>query len=252
MIEIHCHILPLVDDGARTKAEALEMARIAVMQGIDTIIATPHHANGAYENPSNSIRQAVLAFNDSLIEEGIPLTVHTGQEIRVYQELIEEWERGNLCTLAGSRYILLELPSSHIPRYLGDIIHEFIIRGLVPVIAHPERNAEIITSPHLLIPYIHQGALCQLTAQSVAGLFGRQIRKQSLKLCRSKMIHFIASDAHNCFRRTFFLQEAYQNISAALGEEYVQMYQSNAGHILRNNEIICYEPIPPRKKLLFW
>jgi len=251
MIDIHSHILPGMDDGARTMSDALEMARLAAMQGIRYVIATPHHANGHYETPAPRIRAAVEELNAQLNRAAITLTVYTGQEIRVFRELIEEWEQGSLCTLADSRYMLLELPSSHIPTYFGEIVHELVIRGVVPIIAHPERNAQINASPNELLTYIAQGALCQLTAHSLIGKFGRKIQRRSRLLCQSGMVHFIASDAHNCHYRAFQLKTAYEVAAKRLGEEREQFYRSNASRVIDNRRILCESP-RAIKRLKLW
>jgi len=251
MIDIHSHILPGLDDGARTMSEALEMARSAARQGIRYVIATPHHANGRYETPAPRIKSAVAELNARLNQASITLTVFTGQEIRVFRELIDEWEQGSLCTLADSRYMLLELPSSHIPTYFGEIVHELVIRGIVPIIAHPERNAKITSSPNELLTYIAQGALCQLTANSLIGKFGRKIQRNSRLLCQSGMVHFIASDAHNCHNRAFQLKMAYEVAAKRLGKEREQLYRSNASRIIENRTILFESP-RAIKRLKLW
>jgi len=252
MIEIHSHILPGLDDGSRTNNETLEMARIAVEQGITDVIATPHHADGTYYTPTSIVEQSVQVLNALLTAERLPLTIHVGQEIRVHQNLLDEWERKIVSTLAGSRYMLLELPAGYVPKYLNDLIYELSLRGVVPVIAHPERNKEIYSSPALLASLIEQGALCQITSHSLTGLFGRKIQKLSFLLCRSKLIHFVSSDAHNCYNRSFALRRAYQMLSKTLGSEMVEQYRANTLRLLNNQEIKYPEPIKLRRKLLFW
>ncbi|SEO63799.1 tyrosine-protein phosphatase [Paenibacillus sp. OV219] len=252
MIEIHSHILPGLDDGALSTDEALEMARQAVSQGITHIIATPHHGDGAYETPRSVVVEATWRLNEICKQHEVPVTICEGQEIRVHAELIDEYEQNQLVTLAGSRYLLLELPPNHIPSYLGILIYELIIQGLVPVIAHPERNKEISTTPAKLGSFIEQGALCQLTSQSLTGAFGRKVQKLAFQLCKSRMIHFVSSDAHDCKVRPFALQEAYRTVCRVLGEEDVRRYQENGLRLLRNEEIGYEEPVMRTRRKLFW
>lgn len=238
MIDIHCHILPFKDDGSADWEASLQMARDAVRDGITAVIATPHHANGVYLNPASGIIPSVEQLNERIREAGIPLAVLPGQEIRMYEELLNDLERGELLTLGGSRYILLEMPSSRLPRRMEETCHELVIQGFVPVIAHPERNAEVADKPDKLKRLIEIGAIGQVTAQSVAGTFGKKLQKLSLDLCRMNAIHVVASDAHDSQHRPFGLSEAYQVMEKELGQESARIYRQNAMIIAENQEII--------------
>lgn len=249
MIDIHSHILPFMDDGAADLKAALVMAQDAHNDGITTVIATPHHANGVYMNPAQEIGAAVEQLNEKLREAGNPLLVLPGQEIRIYGDLLDDLERGELLTLAGSRYILLEMPSSRVPRSMEETCHELIIQGYVPVIAHPERNAEIADDPSRLVKLIELGALGQLTAQSIAGTFGNKLQKLSLELCRRNAIHVIASDAHDHLNRPFGLSEAYAVVQKELGNTAFDFFQHNARLIAANEEIVRVNPVQSSGKL---
>lgn len=237
MIDIHCHILPFMDDGAEDYDTALDMAEAAIRDGITTVIATPHHANGQYMNPAFNIKQAVELINEKLRQHGNPLLVLPGQEIRVYGDLLDDLERGQLLSLADSKYILLEMPSSRIPRNMEEVCHELIIQGFVPVIAHPERNAEVAADPSKLERLIELGALGQVTAQSLAGVFGNKLQKLSLELCRRNSIHVIASDAHDCAHRPFGLSTAYEVVEKEMGSQMCDYLSGNAQQILANSEV---------------
>lgn len=237
MIDIHTHILPGVDDGAQSEFEALIMAQAAVREGITDLIATPHHANGSYSNPGAEVVKAVEAFNGRLKREGIPLTVHTGQEIRVHDELLDSWSRGDLLPLAGSSYVLIELPGSKIPRGLFDLLHEFSVMGLKSVIAHPERNVEIIRKPEIMQELIEYGAYSQITTHSLLGAFGPQAQRCAWILCRRGLAHLISSDAHHVTRRGFRLAETYDRIRAEFGAARVEFYQNNAAMLLQNSTL---------------
>lgn len=245
MIDIHSHILPGMDDGARDWEAALAMARDAAADGISMIIATPHHANGQFDTSADDIRQAVLLMNGKLRKEPFDLTVAAGQEIRVYERLLDDLEKGKLLTLAQSRYILLEMPSSRIPSRMAEVCHELLIQGLVPVIAHPERNAEVSAHPERLERLIEAGAYGQLTAQCVTGGLGNKLQKLSLDLCRRGAVHLIASDAHDCGRRPFGLSEAYRIVEKQLGTEACDIFRDNASAVWNNGDIV---PIPVTKK----
>lgn len=253
MIDLHCHILPGLDDGARDLPESIAMAKLAAAEGIRTIIATPHHANGLYVNEAEVVKSAVERLNEALKLENIPVEVRCGQEIRVFSELIEQWEAGEeLLTLNGTDYILLELPSGRIPSYFNDLLHEVQVMGLTPIIAHPERNAEIAADLNKLKQFIEQGALSQLTSHSLVGAFGKKIQRLSIDMCKRNLVHFIASDAHNLDRRAFRLSESLQIVSQAVGPKYADYYITNSEAVTVNAPIQRWEPQGEKKWYRWW
>ncbi|MBU8906562.1 tyrosine-protein phosphatase [Desertibacillus haloalkaliphilus] len=233
MIDIHSHILAGVDDGAKDIDASLEMARAAVEEGITTIIATPHHKNGQYENTKKEIIEATEQLNERLLEEGIDLKVIPGQENRIYGELIEDFSKGEILTIGdGGKFVLIELPSNHVPRYTGQMLFDLQLQGLTPIIVHPERNSELIEHPDMLYKFVKNGAFTQVTASSIAGLFGKKIKKFSEQLIEANLTHFVASDAHNVTSRAFHMNAAYLEIEKKFGTNAVYMFKENAEFIL--------------------
>lgn len=243
MIDIHSHILPSLDDGAQDWRDALDLATAAAAEGITTIVATPHHANGVYTNTASVVRAAVDALNDRLVSEGIPLVVRPGQEIRVHDDLLEAWSRGELLTLAESRYLLIELPSSRIPRGMPDLLHELRLMNVSPIIAHPERNAEIAAHPERLAELVAAGAYGQVTTHSLLGGFGRKIEQIAWGLCRRRLIHLVSSDAHHVAKRGFLLRDSYNKINRILGGNFELFFKKNAEAVLYNGEMEVHPPI---------
>lgn len=242
MIDIHSHLLPYLDDGATDWNEALQMARQAAEDGIRIIVATPHHANGRYHNPGQVVKQAVADLNQKIQELNLELLVLPGQEVRVYDNLLEDLNSGEgLLPLNESRYLLIELPSTSVPKNMDELIFELSIKGYQAVIAHPERNSEIAGNPKILEQLVDSGALGQLTAQSVAGHHGRKLQKLSIDLCRRNLVHLIATDAHDLKYRPFRLAEAYQFIQKELGLEIEQYFKDNAKKIVSNLPISSVE-----------
>ncbi|MBP1154431.1 MULTISPECIES: CpsB/CapC family capsule biosynthesis tyrosine phosphatase [unclassified Paenibacillus] len=248
MIEMHTHILPGIDDGAKDEQEAILMAHAAVEEGISVIIATPHHANGRFINPGNEIKNRVHAFNMMLKQNRISLKVLPGQEVRIHQGLLEDLEQGNTILLSESNYLLLELPSSRIPSYTEEMIHELRVLGITPIIAHPERNAELAASPSILMRLLDRGALTQLTSHSVDGLFGRKLQKLSLEWCRQGMVHLISSDAHNVDGRPFGLSKAYSVISSQVNDTVMAELKDNSERLINQLEIRTLSPVLLSKK----
>jgi len=246
MIDIHSHILPYIDDGPQTIEEAIAMAKAALYEGITKIIATPHHKNGSYRNPKSHIVERVTEFNKALMERGIPLTVLAGQETRIHGDILKDYEDGELLTLAESGYVFIELPSNHVPRYTEQLLYDMQVKGLFPIIVHPERNGEIIENPELLYQFVKKGALTQTTAASVCGLFGKKIKKFALEAIGANLTHFIASDAHNTKNRSFHLRDAYEVIKKEFGREQVYVFQENAELVVDGKTI--YRDVPERIK----
>ena len=252
LIDIHCHILPSLDDGASHLTESLEMARQAEKQGITKIIATPHHLNGNYENDKTTILNKVNELNEHLTKEGINLTILPGQECRIIGELVTEYNNGSILTANNNgKYILVELPSNSVPLYTEKLLFDLQLNGLVPVIVHPERNAELIANPDKLYQLVKKGACTQITASSLVSKFGKNIKKFTHDLIEANLTHFIASDAHNIKTRSFYLAEAYEEIEAKYGNGMKYMFMENAELLVEGETI--YKEVPERvkKKKLF-
>ena len=237
MIDLHSHILPLIDDGSDSMERTVAMARLAVDEGIHILAATPHHMNGRYMNPAEGVIEAVRLVNDELRSRQIPLEIIPGQEIRLTDHFWTEWEQGKLLPLNHSRYVLIELPSQKVPASLSDFIHEMIVQGLVPIIAHPERNAQLAADLDLMQEYIQQGAWGQVTSHSLNGLFGGKVKKTAIQMCKRNLIHIVSSDAHDDQKRPFGMKEAYDQLEKELGKGYVRYYSGNAKAVIENQQM---------------
>jgi protein-tyrosine phosphatase len=247
MIDIHSHILPGVDDGARTVQDSIDMAKKAQSEGIHTIMATPHHMNGKYVNNKSDIIPLVAKLNQTFEEERIRVTVLPGQECRIYGEILEDYHKGEILPLnLDSKYLFIEFPSSSVPRYADRLLYDLQVDGLIPVIVHPERNAELIERPDKLYKLVKNGAVTQLTASSLVGYFGKKIQRFSEQMIESNLTHFIASDAHNINNRTFKMQEAMDYLEKKYGLESVYYFTENAELLIENKMI--YKEIPEEIK----
>ncbi|WP_088830694.1 tyrosine-protein phosphatase [Paenibacillus tyrfis] len=252
MIDIHSHVLHGLDDGPASLEQSLELARLAVQEGISTIIATPHHRKGSYCNPAQTVETAVSFLQEQLVRHQIPLTICSGQEIHTHPQWLDDFYANQLLTLNGSTYILIEFPSSKLPKRVEEILHELSIRNLTAVIAHPERNKEIAEQPDKLLKLIEHGALAQVTSHSITGYFGPQVRSVALELCRRNLVHFIASDAHDAIRRPFHLQRAYGIVTEMLGGDYVKYYQHNAESLLKDRSFEIWRPVRQVRRSFFF
>ncbi len=248
MIDIHSHILPGIDDGAKDLEGSIEMARKAVQEGIHTIIATPHHKNEKFENPKQDILPLVEQLNRRLQEENINLNILPGQEVRIFGELLEDYEKGTILPLASSSYLFIEFPSDSVPRYTEKLIYDIQLTGFQPIIVHPERNAELMERPEKLYRLVKNGAATQLTAASIAGYFGKNIQKFTGQIIEANLAHFIASDAHNITTRAFKMKEAYDFIEKKYGSQMVYYFMENAELLIDQKAIFKEIPQQVKKK----
>lgn len=247
MIDLHCHILPGIDDGAKDIDDSLDMAREAVAEGITHILASPHYKNSHWDNEKEDILTLVKELQEELDTQGIPLTIFPGQEVRINGEIFDDVEKGRIQFVdEDKQYILIEFPTMSIPTYTETLFFELQKEGITPIIVHPERNHAILNDPNLLLPFIEKGALAQLTAASYVGGFGKSIQKLSKQLIEANLVHFIASDAHNISSRTFYMKDAYQKLEKEYGRKKIEEYQQVTKDLI-NGELII-SPMPRKIK----
>jgi protein-tyrosine phosphatase len=213
MVDIHCHILPGIDDdGPSRLEEVLEMARIAVADHIRQIVATPHIKNVVHS--PDLVKERVARFNEELLKEGIGLEVLPGAEVSAVLNTTILREH----TLNGTDYILLEFPHSHLPQNARQTVFDALMAGLLPIIPHPERNPSIVRRPELLIELVEAGALVQITAESLVGGFGPEARACAIYLLRNKAVHVLATDAHSPTWRPTVLSGGVRAAAKIIGE----------------------------------
>ncbi|GAX89380.1 tyrosine-protein phosphatase [Effusibacillus lacus] len=254
MIDIHCHVLPGVDDGAATLEESLAMVRMAAEEGITDIVATPHTEDGVYSNSAFEVINSVKILQQAVDIHNIPVRIHPGSEVHVHINLLENICFSRVLTLKNmGRYILLELPVQTIPPFTEDLIHDLRANGLTPIIAHPERNALLREQPVRLAQLIRLGAIAQITAGSLTGAIGKRIRQSAEYMVRNWLVQLVASDAHSTHRRPPGLTGAYQVISRLVPKEGVSLFQSNASAVLRGETCTVLTPrVSTDWKKYFW
>lgn len=251
MIDIHSHILPGIDDGAKTEADSLAMAKKAVEEGIHTIIATPHHKNGTFDNERESILTYTNILNALFQDHHIPLTLLPGQETRINGDMIDDIQNGNILPLNDTKYIFVEFPSNHVPRYAKQMLFDIQVAGYTPIIAHPERNEELIEQPGKLYDFVKTGSLTQVTAGSILGKFGKTVQKFTHQILDANLTHFIASDVHNTTTRGFWMNGAYEEIKRTYGTDTYYMFIENGQLLVDGHNVNRYEPYQVRKRKKF-
>jgi protein-tyrosine phosphatase len=197
VIDLHCHVLPAVDDGAPTLAAALEIARAAAAAGTTVLAATPH-VRDDYPTTAEEIEQRLAELGAAVGEAGIPLQVVQGAEIALdYLPLLGDEELRRMSLAGRGRHLLIETPYYGWPAGIEEVFFSLALRGYTPILGHPERNGVVQLDPAVIRPLVEGGALVQLTAASVSGHLGRRPRRVTQALIRDGLAHIVASDAHS-------------------------------------------------------
>lgn len=281
MIDIHAHILYGLDDGPRSLDESLAMCCIAQDDGTQGIVATPHTGNGIYTNSRSTIIAMTKALNLAFCSEiegrrfekddpvgakreaeetdgrprreaearasKFPFQIFPGADVGFSFDLPARVERGEVLTLNdGGRFLLLEFPSQAIPFHSEEVIFQLMAKRIVPIISHPERNLEISDRPTRFYEMVRMGCLGQVTAMSLTGGFGREVRRVAERLLAKRLVHFIASDAHSPDRRPPLLSGALREAEKIVGSEVARrMVIDNPYAILEGRRPNVYTPLPP-------
>lgn len=239
MIDLHLHVLPGIDDGAASYREAQEMCRLAAADGVEVLVATPHQRTPLWDNRDP---QALAALRERLQEEvGERPQLLAGAEIRVDSELLDELagipENGVL-PLAGSRYLLLELGRNDSRADPALVVHETLVAGWIPILAHPEFIPLLCEDLPLMHRLADMGALFQITAMSIGGEFGRYTRDRCAALLDEGLVHFVASDAHGIDWRPPVLSRAHRVVAEGWGEEVAwQLTTGNPGAVIADQRL---------------
>jgi len=236
VIDLHCHILPGIDDGPETIDEALEMCRIAVADGIRTIVATPHCYKGYYANDTSTILPVYDLLQQRIIEEGIDLNLLVAGDIHIDPDLAL-FLKDNPSLCPGGRFALVELPWDSIPRYVGKFLFSLCVKGFTPILTHPERNRAIQLHPELVEEWVTSGAFIQVTAMSLTGEFGPKSQDTAFALLDWGQVHFVATDAHSPSWRKPVLSDAAGLLRERIGEEGARrLVEENPRRILAGQD----------------
>lgn len=244
MIDLHCHLLPGIDDGAPTLDVSLAMARMAIDDGVTTIACTPHIYPGMYMNDKPGIEAACRALQRELDQRGMPLTLVTGADVHLVPGLIGGLAQGRIPTLHGSRYLLLEPSHTTPPPRFEDAVFNLIASGYTPVITHPERLAWVEHHYEVFLRLIGQGAWMQVTAGALTGVFGPRARYWAERFVGEGHTHILASDAHSAGRRNTRLSPAREAAERLLGADEARRLLIDRPQAILNNEPPDRHPLP--------
>jgi len=237
MYDLHCHLLPGIDDGPATVADSVALVRAAVANGITHAIVTPHIHNGRWDNDVVSIGNAAKKLAHALREENISLQLKAAAEVRLDAELPTMVTTNKLLFLGywqKHQILLLEMPHGRVLPGTDKMIAWLKQHNIIPMIAHPERNREIMKHPAKLKPLLDEGCLLQVTAGSLIGQFGEGAHRIAKALLEEDLITIVASDAHNLKNRPPNLAAAYEEIALQAGEK-------RADTLLHHNPRMIFE-----------
>ena len=257
MFDLHCHLLPGIDDGAPDLATSLEMARIAHADGIRTVACTPHIYPGMYDNDATGIRKAIAALQAELDANGIGLRLVEGADVHLDTDLAGAIRGGRVPTLAGSRYLLLEPPHHVAPPNFEQEVFTLMAAGITPVITHPERLTWVEDHYDLFMRLVDRGVWMQITAGALTGRHGRRPKYWGDKFVGEGKAHLLATDAHDTRRRPPLLAEAREAAVALVGaEEADHLVVTRPAGIVANQAPLDLPPLPerpaPAQKAGFW
>ncbi len=232
-IDLHSHVIPGVDDGSPDFEFSVKMLEMADSQGTTHIVATPHYFSGLTNLDVNTIQQHCDSLNNIMSEKGLIIRVLPGMEVYLNPDIHERYTHGEICTLNRTSYMLVELPFNSYPLYLEEELYRLQLSGVFPIIAHPERNANIFKNHTAVEDFVDKGILFQVNSGSITGVFGRTVQKSALMMIKKGFVHFVSSDAHTCGRRSPILQSAANIVEKHFGRQMMQaLFFENAERYL--------------------
>ena len=253
MIDLHCHMLPGIDDGASDLATALSMAKAFAADGVTVVACTPHILPGLYHNSGPQIRQATAWLQQVIKERGIPLQLVTGADNHIVPDFLAELRAGKLLSLADTRYVLVEPPHDVVPPRLGELFFNLIAAQYVPILTHPERLAWISSNYTAIEQLSTAGTWLQVTAGSLAGDFGRNARYWAERLLDEGKVHLLATDAHDVTKRPPNLSRGRELAAKRVGEAEAQnLVVTRPRGVLHNvppSELPLPQPSQPSTKI---
>lgn len=251
MVDLHCHVLPAIDDGSESLEQSLEFCRVALQDGVGVLVATPHQRPGLFDNAPIAIREKVKGLRAALAEAEIAIEIVEGAEVHFTQDLMERLRTRRVTTIASAgKYMLLELPNQQHPTRVEQTVFELKLAGITPVLAHPERVPFFTSDLNRLESLVRLGCLSQLTGAALLGKFGDRVQSVSNRMLEKDLVHIIASDAHDSVYRPPVLSEARDAAAEIVGPQRAREMVSDVPlAICRGEEWEPWEmpPEPPPK-----
>ncbi|MCF8106265.1 MAG: hypothetical protein K9K64_12350 [Desulfohalobiaceae bacterium] len=239
LIDVHCHILPGLDDGPSSMGESLEMVRMAAQDGIAKIVCTPHYIPGLYRPQQQSIKAACQELTRQILKHEIPMDIFPGAEIHIDAVSTEDFAPDGLTTInvTGS-YALIELPYQIMPRHIEDVFWKLISQDITPILAHVERYPYLIHDPLPLNDWLHMGVGLQVTASSLFGLFGPEVMDFSRLLLDHQMVSILSTDGHGSSSRRPLMSAVGWWVQEHYGQRTAQDVLNRRGECILRGEAV--------------
>lgn len=236
--DFHSHIVFGVDDGAKTEEMALDMIKLAAANGTRKIVATPHYIKGRFQVPRNEINKEVEKLKQLVKDMEIPIEIFVGQEVYYSENILQYYLDGEIGTIEDTKYMLVELPMREFNcESVINSFYELQLKGVVVILAHPERYVEFIKKPSLINMFLKEGFLFQLNSGSISGDFGKDVKKTAELFLKHNLYSVIGSDAHRVSSRNTDMTPGITELER-LKPDAVEKFNRNAERILRNEEVI--------------
>lgn len=236
--DIHCHILPHVDDGSRSTAMSRDMLRIAYANGIRHIVLTPHYTIGRFELETQEVYDQYRLFLAKVEEEFPDIEFFFGREIFFGEEVTELLQENIISTMNDTDYALIEFHPTATASYIAQSLYKVINAGYTPILAHIERYPDLFKNIKMIEQIIEGGSYIQVNASSIEGRLGGGVKRQIIKLMKKDLVHFVATDAHSNRSRAPELEECIRYMEKKLGSDYVKrILVDNPARMLRNEYI---------------
>lgn len=243
MIDFHSHILPNIDDGARSIEETFHLIKEAKEAGFEGIISTSHYIEDYYETNAPEREVWIKLIYEKLLEKGLDIKLYLGSEIYFSPKIISLLEEGKACTINDTSYVLFELPMNVEPMNLYDIVYEMLQYKLVPILAHPERYSFVQKEPNLVYDLIQKGVLMQANYGSFIGQYGEKAKIIAQKFLEHNMVHFLGTDVHRENSIYSKVPTIIQELEAKIGKEKLEkITDMNPKLVLHNKRIDIEEP----------
>lgn len=241
MIDMHAHVLPNIDDGARSVDETFELIREAKNAGFEGIVLTSHYMENYYETNAKEREVLLDIINKNLKEEKIDIDLYLGNEIYITDNIIKLLEEKKACTINDTSYVLFEMPLNIEPLNLYDVVYEMLQNKMVPILAHPERYSFIQKEPELVYELIEKGVLMQANYGSIIGQYGKKAKLIVKKFLENNMIHFLGSDVHRKNSIYPRIHQILENLEGIIGPEKLNELTTENPKLVLNNKRITIE-----------
>ena len=244
-VDIHCHLLPNIDDGAQGVNEALSMATLAVEESIETVVVTPHQLGNYAHNSGQAIRDKTVEFRQLMAEHQVPLKILPGADVRIEDGVLDKLACGEVLTLGDhGKHVLLELPHE-LYFSLEGLLRGLRSLGMVGILSHPERNQGLLSCRGPVERLVDAGCLMQVTAGSLTGVFGSASQKLAEWALRKGLVHFVSTDAHGACSRRPLLKECYHRVVELTDEETAQaLFSKNP------RRVSCGQAVPSGRRAI--